>query len=393
MKKFGVLAVLWGAIMALAGCALPVGDDYRSPTNISELSIIAEYNLRSYVPVPVAGETPVKAVASRTDMDIAVVWKDDQGVDITESLTSFVQNRVYQADITLTAKNGYAFNEAMPFKYIPDDLVEVQPQNNIDPAARSLSTVVYKPAQPPKPIEEGLDLTPYIPGPVTGATPVMSFGAPLYSGTVAWETTGGTSLAGPFLPGTAYKAVVSLTAVSGYVFTGLPSTGTGAFGHSGAASLPENPVFEIDPAKPARGTVTIVFNETALIPIGDYNLQNYVPVPVEGQRPVTEVNREEIRVTAAWYNSTGTPIPNPETATFILGAVYQADITVTAGTGYTFNPAENFRYIPDAAVTTQPGTNAAAQERNLSRVTYNPTAGSSKTIWLPRAAGYIFMDK
>jgi hypothetical protein len=363
---------LWGVIMLIAGCALPVGDDYRSPISgsVEAASIIAEYNLRIYVPIPVAGETPVKAI-TRADMDIAVIWKDDQGLDITESLSAFVVNAVYQADITLTAKNGYTFDGGINFKYIPGDIVEVQPGDNSNPDIRSLSTVTYKPAQPPQPIDEDLDLTPYLPPPVTRATPVTSFAAPQYTGTVAWEeTVTSLPLAGPFLPGTAYKAVVSLIAASGYVFTGIPITGSESFTHSASSAAP---VFTIDPVKPAKGTVVIEFNETELIPVSDYNLRNYVPVPVEGQRPVTAVDRAELGAVVTWYDASSVAIPNPDAYTFVLGAVYQADITLTAKTGYTFNPAASFKYVPAAAVTTQPNDDFSSSSRTLTRGIYKST--------------------
>jgi hypothetical protein len=369
MKRAVVLLILAGVITLIAGCALPVGDDYRNPVSgtVSTMSI-AEYNLRIYVPIPVAGETPVKTITTRTDMDITVVWKDDQGVDITGSLSAFVENQVYQADITLTTKNDYAFDEAINFKYIPADCVTVQPGDNLSPAVRSLSTVTYKPAKPPQPIDGSLDLTPYISRPVTNATPVLSFAAPQYSGTVEWKTTlGDEPLTGPFLPGVGYTAMVNLSAASGYIFTGIPVSGSGSFTHSAAV-----PTFEINAESPAKGKVIIAFGETDLLPVSDYNLQNYVPVPVEGQRPVTTVNRSELSGTVTWYDNTGQAISNPASYAFLLNAVYQADITLTPKAGYTFNPAENFRY-PNNTVATQPNNDPAVSTRTLSRVVYHPT--------------------
>jgi hypothetical protein len=59
MKRIGVLAGLCLAAL-MTRCALPLGDDFLTPelrglTIGNDSSIIVDYNLQNYVPVPVEG--------------------------------------------------------------------------------------------------------------------------------------------------------------------------------------------------------------------------------------------------------------------------------------------------------------------------------------------------
>jgi hypothetical protein len=80
-----------------------------------------------------------------------------------------------------------------------------------------------------------LDLTFKVPAPVTGGTPVYSFTDAQYAGVVEWKRVAGDGKhSGVFLDGTAYKAVVTLTAAAGRTFEGIPATPeAGCFSHQG----------------------------------------------------------------------------------------------------------------------------------------------------------------
>ncbi|GHU87714.1 hypothetical protein FACS189476_03590 [Spirochaetia bacterium] len=93
------------------------------------------------------------------------------------------------------------------------------------------------------------NLTTLVTAPVTGATPQSTFaGNAQYTGTIAWTDFYGTAHTGAFARSTVYKAVLTLTAKSGYTFTGVAAY---SFMHSGADGNPTNAV--------NSGTVTITF--------------------------------------------------------------------------------------------------------------------------------------
>jgi hypothetical protein len=213
----GLLTVLWGIILLFAGCSFPVGEDYRILLDDTGM-IVIDYNLGAYVPVPVAGETPVKTktIPARTDMDITVVWKDSAGADIINDFAVFTEGVVYQADITLTAMGGYAFDPEKPFTYREGTVESQTSENNSHSSSRTI-TVRYKPTQPLWPVDL-TDLTPYSPAPVTGAAGIGYFTAPQDSGVVAWIVTGGAAHTGAFEGDTAYTATVTLTPNTGYKF-------------------------------------------------------------------------------------------------------------------------------------------------------------------------------
>jgi hypothetical protein len=183
-----------------------------------EPGTVLEYNLQAYVPVPTTGAAPVTG-ANRPDLAVSVIWKDTAGAALGEGFGPFIRDTVYQADITLTAGDGYAFDPAFSFAY-PEGTVEDQSLDDAaeDPGRQRVRfvTVTYKPADIPIPIRvEDLDLTNHIPAPVTGDSPVKNFSGVTYSGSVIWDPPHGI-----FLAGTIYTAEVTLTPAPGYLFPG-----------------------------------------------------------------------------------------------------------------------------------------------------------------------------
>ncbi|MDR1249709.1 MAG: hypothetical protein LBK63_10435 [Treponema sp.] len=95
-----------------AACGLPNGADWEREVEASSPQslvpgetgrFITNYDLRTYVPVPVEGAAPVKAVTSRRDVDVTVVWKDSG---------AFQPGTVYIVTVMLTAASGYTFSGA-----------------------------------------------------------------------------------------------------------------------------------------------------------------------------------------------------------------------------------------------------------------------------------------
>jgi formylglycine-generating enzyme required for sulfatase activity len=96
-----------------------------------------------------------------------------------------------------------------------------------------------------------------------------------YTGAITWWTGTGAAHNGVFAASTVYKAVITLTAKSGYTFTGL---GANSFSHSGAASV-------VNAAN--SGFVTITFPATGLVFSAQYRemvpaAPNTVTIPGNG---------------------------------------------------------------------------------------------------------------
>jgi hypothetical protein len=91
-----------------------------------------------------------------------------------------------------------------------------------------------------------------ITAPTKGAAPVATaIDTVQYTGTVAWQTADGAAVSGSFGASTVYKALITLTAKSGFTFAGL---GADSFSYTDATSV----------ANAAdSGTVAIVFPATA----------------------------------------------------------------------------------------------------------------------------------
>jgi uncharacterized protein YjdB len=108
------------------------------------------------------------------------------------------------------------------------------------------------------------DLTALVTAPVRDATPVTTaIDTGQYTGTVTWQKGDGAGFNGDFAPSTIYRAVVNLTATTGYTFAGVNAN---RFSHDGAETVTN-----------AAGsgnaiTVTINFPATAVAEIEGGNI-------------------------------------------------------------------------------------------------------------------------
>jgi hypothetical protein len=126
-------ATVYNALVTLDPGA---GYVFPSPENITgvhtapgaSVTVTHEYDLQLYVPLPVAGGTPVTSVETPT-MNITIVWKSRGGTSQyypdngwgTVTPSSFVAGTLYGAAITLKAKGGHTFESHAMFQY-PDFL-------------------------------------------------------------------------------------------------------------------------------------------------------------------------------------------------------------------------------------------------------------------------------
>ncbi|MFP3090523.1 autotransporter adhesin family protein [Treponema sp. TIM-1] len=337
------LVILWVAVVLMGGCALPLGEDYTIERSDNDTGlVIGNYDLQVYVPVPVAGAVPVTAL-SRGDLDLQAVWKDAGGNDISGSLTTFTAGEVYQADITISAKNGWSFDPGLNFQY-PAGSVTTQPGPNSDPSRRTLTTISYRAAEAAKTIDQ-IDLSAYIPVPALGGTPVISFAGVQYTGTVEWAGDSGPNPIDLFQGGVRYMATVSLAARPGYVFGADPG-----FYHTGDTLSPDPAALActIHPGN-SGGSLSIEFpptlTGTSITPPID--LTGLIPAPYTGGTPIRTFVSPGLEYSGkvSWTDGSGTPMTSGEV--FQYGVIYQAKAVLTAAPGFVF-PAgltdTDFRY-------------------------------------------------
>jgi hypothetical protein len=344
-----------------------------------------DYNLQAYVPIPTAGAVPVKNVSTRRDMDISAKWMDILGMDITGSLTEFAEGASYKAEITLRARAGWSFDPAVSFAY-PMGTVADPPAANTAADTR-IFRVTYRPTAASQAIT-GEDLKSYIPKPETGATPVASFSAPRYTGTLEWMEGAGSISGDVFLPLTGYTVVATLRAGPGYTFNGIPEKPVANLEVPGVFRYSQSEGLIHGAGRGSEIEVIVKFGNTGPAPVNyvtDYDLQHYVPIPAKDAAPVKIIDRPELDGTVVWKDASDLDITG-SLISFGDGITYKAEITLKAKAGWAFS-GTSFKY-PDGTTDVQPGDNTAPDVRALSRVTYKAVI-SPTVITAGDLSGYI----
>jgi hypothetical protein len=284
----------------------------------------------------------------------------------------FGSSSVYKAVVTLTAQSGYTFTgiAANAFSYAGASSVASS-------ASSGTVTITFPPTAAAQPVN-AFNLSSLFTAPVAGASPVTSaINQTQYTGTVAWQTSSGASHSGAFGYSSVYKAVVTLTAQSGYTFTGVAAN---AFSYAGASSV----------ANSANSrTVTITFPPTAAQPVNAFNLSSLVTAPVAGASPVTTaINTAQYTGTVAWQTNSGSAY----TGNFGYSSVYRAVVTLTAQSGYTFTgvAANAFSYAGASGV-------ASSANSGTVTITFPATANQTGTgvftyYWLNEQGGISFTN-
>ncbi|MCL2762583.1 MAG: hypothetical protein FWD36_05180 [Treponema sp.] len=169
------------------------------------------------VPAPVTGIAPVRTFDAGTQYSGTVAWSTG---GIAFDGNAFAATTLYTATITLTAKSGYTFAGVIA------DWFRVQNASGATittiHSAGSGATLAAAVTFPATAAQITSPQTIPVPAPVTGAAPVTAFDAGAqYSGTAAWSV-GGTAFTGSaFAASTTYTATITLTAKSGFTFTGV----------------------------------------------------------------------------------------------------------------------------------------------------------------------------
>jgi hypothetical protein len=323
MKKAAVLVILCGLAAFMAGgCALSPGDDFTMPRDTKQKgTYIVDYNLQTYIPVPVAGEHAIKQVTQRGDLEAVVTWKDQDGNELP-NLGTFQADTVYTAEIKVTPRAGYLFDPSIDFGY-PQGRIAAQTDDRGTPT-RTL-TVTFGNSNNESTtfsIQQVVltDLTDYIIRPVIGNEPVRStFGNDQYEGSeVNWEPSG------IFTANTPYTAAVTLNAKDGYTFTGINFSHT--YGTPRVVSRdPDGLRLSLELDFPAAAYPSGVSSIVALT-----DLTACIIPPVTGNTPVTNsFSTEEYTSSLVTWD----PADNP----FRVDTPYTATVTLDAREGYFFD--------------------------------------------------------
>ncbi|AEF83505.1 hypothetical protein [Leadbettera azotonutricia] len=329
--KMLIPAVLVMGMMALIGCGNPAGDDPDGGNNPPGGDIIvSNLNLTAFVTPPAKNEPPLAAGFSTAQYNGSLAWQTG-GEAFTGS--TFAPAAVYEAVITLSAKNGYTFSGVGSFSYSGATLVSKT--NNTGTEIIVTITFPATAAADADTTVNALALDSLVTSPVKGSAPVSgTIDRTQYTGSVAWTDNGGNPVTGNFAASTVYKAVLSLSVKGGYTFTGA-----GSFSYSGSTSV--NAANNTGSAV----TVTITFPATAVeisdTVINALALDSLVTAPAKGATPViTGINSVQYTGNVMWTDNGG----NPVTGNFAASTVYKAVLTLTAGSGYTFSGVGSFSY-------------------------------------------------
>jgi hypothetical protein len=219
------------------------GGTAEKPTTVNALE------LKDFFAAPKTGEK-ADTQFTGTQYDGAIAWSPA----VTDT---FAAGTAYTATVTLKVKNN-----TFTFDGVAKNAFTYTGATATNPANSGVVTVVFaktgETVEKPTAVNgEALKLTTLVTKPVTDAAPKTdAIDETQYTGSVEWQNSDSTAFNGvAFAAGTAYKAVVTLTAKDGYTFTGVPAN---AFSHADADTTVATPVANAADS----GTVTITFPAT-----------------------------------------------------------------------------------------------------------------------------------
>jgi hypothetical protein len=350
MMPLGIqfVSVLLMAGLMVTACPMDGGDDGETPS--SGPAAVTAFSLGGKVTAPVRGETPDTTAIDEAQYTGAIAWQTADGAAHTGA---FAAATVYKAVVTLTAKDGWTFTGvgANSFTYTGATAANATDSGTVTitfpaTAAAGEDTVV-----------NAFSLDGMVTAPVKGETPdTTAIDEAQYTGAIAWQTADGAANTDAFAASTVYKAVVTLTAKTGFTFSGVVSD---TFTYTGAAVT----------NAANSGTVTITFPATAAAGadtvVNAFSLDGKVTAPVKGETPdTTAIDEAQYTGSIAWQTEGGAA----HTGAFAAATVYKAVVTLTAKTGFTFTGlgANSFTYS-GAAV-------ANAADRGAVTITFPATA-------------------
>jgi hypothetical protein len=344
MKKMVLMITLWGlAALILGGCAVPLGEDFTIPRDTDERGVyVVDYDLQTYVPIPVAGEPAVKLVTQRGDLEATVTWKDAAGAELP-LLGTFAADTVYKAEIRLTPREGYLFNSSINFAYHPG---KIDVQNDDQGGHTRTVTVVYNNSNDGNiTYITDYNLQSYVPFPIAGQHPVWTVATEGVTGTVSWNRQGEPPVPleedEVFAAGTTYTADISLEVVPpDYRFRP-----TRNFAYA-ADTVERQP--DANPHLTNRVLSTVIYS-TPKTPVTLFDLTSYITTPEEGIAPSTTAFTNE------QYTATGITW-NPDHAAFKRTSDYTAVVVLAAAPGFAFPVKPGFFHEDATSVTIRGNT-------------------------------------
>ena len=234
-----------------------------------------------------------------------------------------------------------------------------------------------------------LGLTGLVTAPVKGATPdTTAIDETQYTGSIVWQKGDGSSVSGNFEPSTVYQAVVTLTAKTGFTFTGLAAD---SFTHGGTPMV-NNPA--------DSGTVTIVFPATAALT--NVSGLDGNPGPNSGEVTLTWTDPADGdlgRIEITWpggaapvevAKSSAGNRANSKTITGLTNGttyIFTVKTVDTAGNKSVGQDVQAAPFVPVTGITDLPATGTVGVALTLSG-TVTPANATNKTItWSVKADG------
>ncbi len=273
-----------------------------SPINISAIAGVTR---------PSPGDPPVITITETSQYTGTVTWSPSVS-------GSFASGTTYAATITLTPKSGYTLDGVDANFFTVDGATIVSNDAN-----SGVITAVF-------PIEIMHGMITGIEIPETGGTPSNNnIETDEYNGTVTWLPEFENN---KFAPGTTYRAVITLIANQGYIFTNLPSD---FFNVEGAITTP---IFTYEEE---FAVIIAEFPVTANLVVTETGISG-VAIPVTGATPVTSITAND------QYTGTVTWSPSVN-GSFAPGTTYTATITLTPKSGYTLDGVDANFFTVDGA--------------------------------------------
>jgi hypothetical protein len=309
---------------------------------------ITDTDLTTKIPQPEEGKTAITEFEWFQYKGTAVKWTTTDTDPTVQSLQSglkFERGKTYIAEVTLTAKPGFTFNDVANFTHY--DANSVKQQVNPADNGQIKITITFPKTVADKQIDDK-DLTTKIPQPQEGRIPSIQFEWFQYEGdTITWkEKNGPEHKAGdPFKRGKAYTATVTLKAKPGFTLAGV----TEDFFRHNYADVVSHDAYT-DNKKTLD--VTIEFPVTVVdIPVYDLNLTLNIPRPVLWREPIWEYTTPQYSFEIKWSykkpNGTNEFIQKSDKPVFESNLYYMAAVTLKTAEGYTFK-ADSEQPIPVA---------------------------------------------
>ncbi|MCL2880975.1 MAG: hypothetical protein FWF29_12090, partial [Treponema sp.] len=268
----------------------------------------------------------------------------------------FEADKFIKAVIKIHAEDGYTFHELKPDALFYDGAIVKQATTWDQGETLPDITVTFPPLlQDGKIRVTEVNLAGKFAAPSKDASPQTSFNSTQYNGAVAWYYTGApdTPISTGFATAKEIKAVVTLTAVGDYSFSGITYNN---YAYTGSNKTTND--MGIGP----NITVTVLFSPLPS-PIDDFDLTTKFFAPVDGAPPDRFINNiglnsvNQYRGTVSWTYTDGSSLGD----LFDYGKEIKAVISLTPNQDYYFDAvgANVFSHLKAKSVTNPAAANPA----------------------------------